>query len=153
MALEIERRFLFDPASAPNADRAINLTQGYISLDPEVRIRLSDKGSYLTVKHGSGISREEYEYEIPEADAHALLRICRWMIQTKTRGFTCFAGLEWSMDTYHEENNGLYVAEVELTDPAQDVTLPPWVMLEVTDDVRYTSAYLAQFPFTSWEDQ
>ena len=151
MALEIERRFLFDPANAPAADRIINLTQGYICLDPEVRIRISGKGSNINVKHGVGISREEYEYEIPEADAYALLRISNWIIQKKTRGFIDFAGLEWSMDTYQEENSGLYVAEVELADPGQEVTLPPWILLEVTDDVRYTSSYLARYPFNGWE--
>ena len=151
MALEIERRFLFDPAGAPIPDRIISLTQGYICLDPEVRIRISDKGSNINVKHGVGISREEYEYEIPEADAHALLRMSEWMVQKKTRGFINFTGLEWSMDTYQEENSGLYIAEVELTDPSQEVTLPPWILLEVTDDVRYTSSYLAQRPFNSWK--
>ena len=150
MGIEIERRFLFDPGQAPRVERSVRLRQAYLSLTPEVRIRTSGLASSITVKSGSGIVREEYEYKIPEVDAVTLMELSPWLILEKVRGFTEFKGLEWVLDSYMGDNEGLFVAEVELGDPEQYVALPPWIVEEVTNDDRYLSSSLAQTPFRLW---
>lgn len=150
MGIEIERRFLFDPGQAPRAEQSMRLKQAYLSLMPEVRIRTSAFASTITVKSGSGIVREEYEYKIPEVDAVTLMGLSPWLILEKVREFTEFNGLEWVLDSYLGDNEGLFVAEVELEDPEQHVVLPPWIVEEVTSDDRYLSASLAQTPFRLW---
>ena len=78
------------------------------------------------------------------------MELSSWLILEKIRGFTEFEGFEWIMDWYLGDNEGLYVAEVELEDPKQHVALPPWVTVEVTNDDRYLSSSLARTPFRLW---
>ena len=150
MELEIERRFLFDPRLAPEASRSLQLRQAYLSVDPEVRVRSSLSGSTITVKTGSGIARGEWEYRIPASDAADLMSLTPWSVVEKVRGVAEFAGSEWLLDIYLGKNTGLCVAEVELSDPQQDVLIPPWVSKEVTDDYRYHPSFLARFPYVEW---
>jgi CYTH domain-containing protein len=154
MAREIERKFL-----VTNTDWKIGAVgepyrQGYLSTEKTrvVRVRTAGRRGYLTIKGlTTGISRVEFEYEIPADDAAEMLDdLCVPPLIEKTRYRVRFGGLTWEIDEFHGDNAGLVVAEVELTSPTQAVDLPPWVGREVSDDPRYFNVNLVQHPFTTW---
>jgi adenylate cyclase len=154
MAEEIERKFLV----AGDAWRALaqpaELCQGYLNDDPDrtVRVRVVGDRSWLTIKGRShGASRCEYEYEIPAADARAMLDdLCLRPMVEKRRSRICSAGLIWEVDEFLGENAGLIVAEVELTSADQMIALPGWIGDEVTGDPRYYNSNLLKNPYSRW---
>ncbi|MBE9029666.1 CYTH domain-containing protein [filamentous cyanobacterium LEGE 11480] len=124
-------------------------------LDPETctpRIRVVGDMGFLTLKTKTvGISRVEYEYEIPQNHAMALLDlVCAKPQIQKYRYKIPHAGLVWEVDEFLAENAGLVMAEVELTTADQAVELPDWIGTEVSDDARYFNSQLAKRPFTTW---
>ena len=120
--------------------------------DEQRMLGMTSGRDYLTVKGVSvGARRSEYEYEIPRADAEAMLdELCERPLIEKTRRKIPFAGLVWEVDEFAGENAGLVVAEVELEDETQEVALPEWVGEEVTGDPRYFNANLIARPFKTW---
>jgi adenylate cyclase len=153
MGTEIERKFLVRDVTVVAGAEGIPYRQGYLSTVPErtVRVRLAGPRAFLTVKGITvGDTRSEFEYEIPVADAMALLRMCERPLVEKTRYRVEHAGLTWEVDIFEGDNAGLIVAEVEL--PASDtpVELPDWIGEEVTGDPRYYNANLVARPFTTW---
>ncbi len=154
MGVEIERKFLVVSEAWRTGAAGVAVRQGYLLAAPgtTVRVRLAGAEGYLTIKgQHHGLRRAEFEYAIPAADAQAMLEtLCAQPVIEKTRYRVDFAGLVWEVDVFAGANAGLVVAEVELESEAQAVTLPPWVGLEVSSDYRYTNAYLAQHPYTTW---
>jgi CYTH domain-containing protein len=150
---EIERKFLVrDLAMLDGADGLV-YRQGYLSTDPDrtVRIRRAGDDAYITVKGRSrGSTRAEFEYEIPPADADAMLALCLEPVIDKVRYRIDHAGRTWEVDVFAGANDGLVVAEVELPDEDADVELPPWIGAEVTDDPRYFNANLVARPYREW---
>ena len=117
-----------------------------------VRVRISGTQGWLTIKGaGEGSSRAEFEYPLPLSDATDLLdHLCMRPQIDKTRHLIPHGGLTFEVDVFHGENEGLIMAEVELSAVDTHVDLPPWIGVEVTGDHRYFNAYLAQHPFSSW---
>ena len=154
MALEIERKFLVRRAAWQPPQTGTRYRQGYLSTDParSVRIRLSDTDAWLTIKGMTvGMTRSEYEYPIPVADASEMLdRLCRRPLIEKTRYRIEVGGLVWEVDEFDGANAGLIIAEVELADERQPVELPDWVDREVTADPRYYNASLVERPYGEW---
>lgn len=154
MPVETERKFLVKGTQWRSAARRATLKQGYISNDARVavRIRIADDQAFLTIKGAkSGISRLEYEYSIPVADAEELLAsLCLKPIIEKVRYTLDYSGLEWIVDEFAGENAGLIVAEVELEREDQPIDMPEWVGEEVTDDPRYLNANLVKAPYRMW---
>jgi CYTH domain-containing protein len=153
MAREIERKFLVDAARWNPAGPGVAFCQGYLSSVPErtVRVRREGERAVLTVKgRNVGVARPEYEYEIPAADADALLAMCEQPLIEKVRHTETFDGTTWEIDVFAGANAGLIVAEVEL--PSEDAAFarPSWLGDEVSDDPRYYNANLVRAPFTSW---
>lgn len=159
MAKEIERKFLVNPKGLTlllaygGSSTPVKITQGYLSLDSsrEVRVRIkssAESKAYLTVKAKTSdpTTRSEFEYEIPVVDAEQLLSHCTGSLIQKTR----YKLGRWEVDIFEEANKGLFMAEIELTDPAEEVPLPKWLDIEVTGDPRYKNAALAIAPFASW---
>lgn len=150
MASEIERKFLVTGDTWHDGSPGVRIAQGYLSLDPDrsVRVRLAGEKAWITVKGRSrGITREEFEYPIPPADARELLEMCLPEIIDKTRHRIEFGGHLWEVDVFHGANEGLVLAEVELAGEEADPALPPWVGVEVSDDGRFYNASLAERPF------
>ena len=148
MGIEIERKFLvLNDEWRREAGRARRICQGFVSRSggTSVRIRRIDDQAFLTVKgEREGISRPEFEYEIPVADAEAMLRgLCAHPPIEKVRYDVLHAGVLWEVDVFQGVHGGLVLAEVELDHPDQEVALPAWLGPEVTHDVRYRSAALA----------
>lgn len=154
MAQEIERKFLVTGDAWRTLASATLYRQGYLSTAKEctVRVRIAGDKGYMTVKGPSvGASRAEFEYEIPAADADAMLdALCARPLIEKTRRKIPFEGLVWEVDEFAGDNEGLVVAEVELTDEAQEVSLPDWVGEDVTHDPRYFNANLVTHPYKAW---
>lgn len=154
MPVEIERKFLV--CSSDWRDRVVHsfqLAQAYLSTDPArtIRVRIKNTEAYLTIKgKGTDISRPEFEYKIPLAEAQELLLLCESKPIQKTRYEVQFAGKTWEIDVFEGENEGLVIAEVELESEDEHVELPPWIGAEVSQDKRYFNAYLSQHPFKSW---
>lgn len=142
MPLEIERKFLLANDDWRDAVVATHrFTDGLLARfgGGKVRVRRSDGRAWITVKGArSGISRAEYEYEIPTAEAdEMLLTLCDGPPVEKIRHCVPHAGLVWSVDVHLGPLAGIAFAEVELQHPDQALPLPPWVGPEITHDPRY----------------
>jgi adenylate cyclase len=153
MALEIERKFLLKKDTW-RSEQGTRYRQGYLNSVKErtVRVRtIGDKG-YLTIKGISkGPVRTEYEYEIPVAEAEAMLdELCEKPLIEKKRYKIEFKGFVWEVDEFFGENQGLIVAEVELEEEDQAFPKPEWVGEEVTGDPKYFNANLIHNPYQSW---
>lgn len=154
MGIEIERKFLVVGDGWRQRVSGIFYRQGYLTVDPErtVRVRIAGSKGFLTIKGQSeGLSRSEFEYAIPLADATFLLdRLCLRPLVEKTRYTISYRGKLWEIDEFSGANSGLLLAEVELDSVDEPVEFPPWVGTEVSDDQRYYNASLAQNPFQNW---
>ena len=157
MPQEIERKFLVRDDSWRVPGSGTLYRQGYLSTVPErsVRVRLIRDRGYLTVKGASsGAARAEYEYEIPGEEAREMLdNLCERPLIEKTRYRVESPGLTWEIDEFQGCNAGLVIAEVELEEADQAVSLPDWVGKEVTGDRRYYNASLIAEPYSVWSKQ
>lgn len=154
--IEIERKFLVSSdAFKTEAFKENTIAQGYLNSAPErtVRVRIKGDKGFLTIKgisNASGLSRFEWEKEIPVEDAKKLLLLCEKGVIDKTRFEVKVGNHIFEVDEFHGENKGLTVAEVELQSETETFEKPDWLGEEVTNDNRYYNAYLSNHPFTSW---
>ncbi|MFC1823365.1 CYTH domain-containing protein [Thermodesulfobacteriota bacterium] len=155
MPREIERKYLVKGDSWRKVGDPVQYRQGYLSTDKErvVRVRCMNNRAFLTIKGTpQGISRPEYEYEIPVDDAEEMLGLlCLRPFIEKKRYKLEYLGLTWEIDEFEGENDGLILAEVELENENQKVPLPEWIGDEVSHDSRYTNAGLVNHPYKTWE--
>ena len=153
MGQEIERKFLVR-GDAWRTENGIIIRQGYLhnEVDSNVRVRAKGKHAYLTIKGATvGITRLEFEYEIPLADANQMLdELCQKPLIEKIRHNVQMGRFTWEVDEFLGENAGLVVAEIELDDEKQGFPRPDWVGKEVTDDARYLNANLVKNPYSNW---
>ncbi len=156
MGVEIERKFL---VGDPSLEFLVGvpgmaIDQGYLSLDADrtVRVRRAGDRGFLTIKgRGLGISRAEFEYEIPIGDVGGLLSLCVGSIVTKTRyRVPAGGGLAFEVDVFGGDNAGLVVAELELPSENAPFARPDWLGREVSHDPSYLNANLAVRPFRDW---
>ncbi|SHK39618.1 adenylate cyclase [Selenomonas ruminantium] len=153
MAIEIERKFLVKEKWQPQAE-GVKIAQGYLSTVPErtVRVRIKGEKGYLTIKgKNEGITRAEFEYEIPVADAEAMLRLAEQPVLSKIRYHEYLGDHLWEIDVFAGANAGLVVAEIELSQAGEDFVRPDWLGQEVSGDVRYYNANLIKMPFSLWK--
>jgi len=154
MPTEIERKFLVTGTEWHEAF-SIYIRQGYLCRENEitVRVRLTGENAFLTIKGiKKGISRPEFEYEIPVADAEQLLKLSDGCVIEKIRHVVMYKGFKWEVDEFLGENVGLIVAEIELEKENQIFERPDWLGREVTGDPRYANASLVSNPFSNWRD-
>jgi adenylate cyclase len=154
--VEIERKFLVaSDAFKSDALRKNHIAQGYLNSTPErtVRVRIKGGKGFLTIKgktNEGGMSRFEWEKEIPVAEAKELLLLCEKGVIEKTRYEIQLGQHLFEVDEFYGENKGLIIAEVELQSEAEVFEKPTWLGEEVTQDNRYYNSYLSQHPFKSW---
>lgn len=153
MGQEIERKFLVHGNSWRTGNGNL-IRQGYLhnEIDGTVRVRTKGERAYLTIKGSiTGITRLEFEYEIPAEDANQILdELCIKPLIEKIRYDINIGGFNWEIDQFLGENAGLVVAEIELEDENQEFTKPEWIGKEVSDDFRYRNAYLVNNPYRNW---
>ncbi len=154
MGTEIERKFLVDLSAWKPQGPGVRFTQGYLSNVKEriVRVRLEGEKGKLTIKGVTqGISRSEFEYAIPADDARQLLdNLCHMPLIDKHRHVEWHEGKRWEIDVFHGDNEGLVVAELELSREDEFFVPPPWLGCEVSHDPRYFNASLQQHPYRDW---
>lgn len=155
MAQEIERKFLVKGDFKSLASKSTRITQGYLSSVPErtVRVRVKGEKGYITIKgigSDSGASRYEWEKEIPVSEVNELLKICEPGVIDKTRFLVKVDNHTFEVDEFYGENEGLVVAEVELSSEEEAFTKPEWLGEEVTGDVKYYNSMLMKNPYKKW---
>ena len=154
--IEIERKFLVNSDAFKTDSFSQNrIKQGYLSSVPErtVRVRIKGDRGYITVKGSSnqtGLSRFEWEKEIPIEDAETLLLLCEKGIIDKTRFEVKVGKHTFEVDEFYGNNEGLTVAEIELESESETFTKPNWLGIEVTNDNRYYNSSLSNNPFENW---
>ena len=154
MGIEIERKFLVRGDQWRSLGTPVRYRQGYLAADIKrsVRVRVAGDRGLITIKGSTeGITRAEYEYEIPRADAEAMLdQLCNRPLIEKNRTKISLNGVVWEVDEFFGANQGLIMAEVELNSPQQAIDSPDWIGEEVSADPRYFNSNLVQHPFTEW---
>ena len=156
MAIEIERKFLVkDDSYKAMAFKNDRIAQGYLCREggnsARVRVR-GDKG-YITIKGPSldgGLSRYEWEKEISVDEANDLLKLCHGTIIDKRRYLVEYKGHTFEVDEFYGDNQGLAVAEVELTSTDENFDKPPFLGEEVTGEKKYYNSSLTRFPYKLW---
>lgn len=156
MAVEIERKFLVVGDEyrrmAYSSDRIV---QGYICRQDgnSVRVRIRDGRGYLTIKGPSldgGLSRYEWEREISLSEAEDLLLLCRDAKIDKRRYLVKCGNHTYEVDEFYGDNEGLVVAEIELSDKNEPFERPSFLGREVTGEARYYNGHLTRFPYKDW---
>ena len=155
MAVEIERKFLVDGEFRHIAESSVRVVQGYLSSVPErtVRVRVYGDRGFITIKgigSSSGMSRFEWEKEISCEEAMSLLEICEAGVIDKTRYIVRVGDHVYEVDEFHGDNEGLVVAEIELSSEDESFVRPDWLGREVTGDSRYYNSMLSSNPFRNW---
>lgn len=159
MSFEIERKFLVTGDYKSLAYNETRIRQGYINSGiggRTVRVRTRGDKGYLTIKGPSldgGLSRYEFETEIALHDALDLMKLCEPGIIDKTRYLVQVGRHTFEVDEFYGENEGLVVAEVELSCADEAFERPVFLGREVTGDRKYYNSHLRTYPFSQWTAQ
>ncbi len=154
--IEIERKFLVKSnAFKSEANIKTRITQGFLNTDATrtVRVRIKGEKGFLTVKGKSsndGLSRFEWETEVKKEEAEALLKLCEPTIIDKIRYEILYGKHVFEVDEFLGENDGLIVAEVELTSESETIVKPDWLGAEVTGQIQYYNSQLSKQPYKTW---
>lgn len=157
MSIEIERKFLLkNDAWRATASPGQPCVQAYLAFGPpvSVRVRIMGGKARLNIKESVlNIRRAEFEYEIPVADAQALIDThTDGRIVAKTRYIVRHGEHDWEVDVFEQANAGLVVAEIELGATDEEFGCPDWLGEEVSGDARYLNSSLAQSPWRRWPE-
>lgn len=158
MSKEIERKFILSkiPRSLPK----IKIKQGYLQSDKNRTVRIrsiidlnNNLKNILTIKgpsSPSGMSRFEYEINVPNKEAKELFKLCYQPLIEKIRHIYMFKNMKWELDEFHGGNNGLLIGEIELASESMKFERPSFVLEEVTGQSRYYNSMLQKNPYTNW---
>ena len=144
--MEIERKFLVNQIPSLNGYEKSNITQGYISFSPEVRIRKRDNKYYLTKKGEGMIARTEDEAEVSSIEGEKYFSQVISNLIEKTRYIIPLdSGYIAELDIYQGIFKGLVVVEVEFETlkQAQDFTPPEWFGEDISENIEYRNKILA----------
>ncbi|MEC3906037.1 CYTH domain-containing protein [Tamlana sp. 2201CG12-4] len=154
--IEIERKFLVkSDAFKTEAFKSSRISQGFLNTHKErtVRVRIKGETGFITVKgvsSANGLSRFEWEKEIPKEEAESLLKLCEPTIIDKMRYEVKSGQHNFEVDEFYGDNKGLVVAEVELNTEDETFKKPEWLGQEVTGEVKYYNALLSKHPYNTW---
>lgn len=155
--IEIERKFLVtSDAYKTEAYRQSRIVQGFLNTHKErtVRVRIQGDKGFLTIKGASsadGLSRFEWEKELPVTECEALLKLCERGIIEKIRYEINFGNHIFEVDEFFGDNKGLVIAEIELSNEMETFEKPSWLGNEVTGDIRYYNSQLSKQPYIAWQ--
>lgn len=156
MAQEIERKFLVKDNSFKELAYSFSrIAQGYIcsGRGRTVRVRIRDEKGFLTIKGPAGkngLSRYEWEKELPLDEAKELMKLCEPGMIDKTRYLVRSGNHVFEVDEFYGENEGLVVAEVELASEDEAFEKPAFIGEEVTGIAKYYNSFLMKYPYTKW---
>ena len=153
MNIEIERKFLINKIPE-NCKKSIHIKQYYMHIDDNFVQRLrffNNEKAIISLKQNcAGLSRYEFEYEIPLSDAKKIVSISNSNFTEKIRHIIYFDSIKWEIDEFLGDNKGLLIGEVELESEGQHIALPDWIDSEVTNQNKYFNYNLALKPYISW---
>ena len=154
MALEIERRFLIENDTWKKfVTKKIFIEQGYLSKNLDdwiIRIRFTGKEFKITLKkHIKNFTSFEFEYSIPSSDGEKIMSNLKNKIK-KERFFLEVEKKFWIIDCFQEDNYPLEIAEIELTNEEEDLSLPSFISTEITGLRPYSNFSLSNKPFSKW---
>ena len=155
MALEIERRFLIKNDNWKKfITKKIFIEQGYLSKSLDdwiIRIRFTGKDFKIALKkHIERFTNFEYEYSIPRKDGETIMANLSNTIK-KERYFLEVEKKSWIIDCFKENNYPLEIAEIELSNEEEDLTLPSFISKEITGLTCYSNFSLTNKPFSEWK--
>jgi CYTH domain-containing protein len=156
MAQEIERKFLVKDDSFKELAFSFScIAQGYIcsTRGRTVRVRIRDDKGYLTIKGPAGengLSRYEWEKELPLAEAQELMKLCEPGMIDKVRYLVQCGKHVYEVDEFYGDNEGLVVAEIELSSEDESFEKPDFIGEEVTGVVKYYNSFLMKYPYSKW---
>ena len=155
MALEIERRFLIQNDSWKELiTKKIFIEQGYLSKSLDdwiIRIRFTGKDFKIAIKkHIKSFTNFEFEYSIPRKDGETIMSNVSGIIK-KERFFLEVEKRSWIIDCFKENNYPLQIAEIELANEKEDLSLPSFISKEITGLKHYSNFSLANKPFSEWK--
>ena len=155
MGKEIERKFLVNISAWEKLDKPapLHTVQAYLSKNKNavVRIRIKGDEAFITIKgKNEGISRTEFEYNLPLEEASDILAMSKEKRIEKHRYLIPVASHLWEVDVFLGENKGLVLAEVELEFENENFVLPDWVLEEVSNEAKYYNVNLIEKPFSDW---
>ena len=157
MALEIERRFLIKNDNWKQfITKKIFIEQGYLSKNIDdwiIRVRFTGKDFKIAFKkHIKSFTNFEFEYSIPQKDGETIMSNLSNTIK-KERFFLEVEKKSWIIDCFKENNYPLEIAEIELSNAKEDLSLPSFVSKEITGLKNYSNFSLANKPFSKWKDE
>lgn len=156
MHIEIERKFLvLNDSYKKEAFGHSHIQQGYICSNNRrtVRVRIRDERAYLTIKSPvpkGGLPCYEFETEITLEEGQQLMRLCEPDIIDKVRWLVKYGDHTFEVDEFFGDNEGLVMAEVELSSVNESVAFPSFIGKEVTGDCRYYNSHLRTHPYQTW---
>lgn len=142
---EIERKFLVEDESVFQNCRFDRIQQSYLfnEQNRSLRIRIKNNLAFMTIKGNQiGMTRDEFEYQIPIDDARQIIERFDLKLLSKKRYYLNVGNLTWEIDVFDGKLSGLIVAEIEIPTENFDFDIPDWVGEEVTFDSRYLNAEL-----------
>jgi adenylate cyclase len=147
MAVETERKFLVSGEFRNLAVRSLNVLQTYLSIDRDktIRLRIADEKAFLTIKgrpEPNSISRGEWEFPVSVSDAEEMMKICLPGKIEKTRYIVPYGRHIFEVDVFHDKNEGLIIAEIELSSESEQFEKPEWLGEDVTGKPEYYNANL-----------
>ncbi|WP_338355957.1 CYTH domain-containing protein [Yeosuana marina] len=154
--IEIERKFLVTSLDfKQEAFKKARIIQGFLNTHKErtVRVRIKADNGFITVKGQSmedGLSRFEWEKEIPKDEAEALLKLCEPGVIDKIRYEIKVGKHTFEVDEFYGDNEGLIIAEVELESENETFLKPNWIGGEVTGNIKYYNSQLSKNPYNTW---
>lgn len=154
--IEIERKFLVTSGDyKKDAKNKTRIVQGFLNKDPErtVRVRIKGNQGFLTIKgisNESGTSRFEWEKEISIEEAETLLKICEKGVIDKYRYEIPSGKHTYEVDEFFGDNEGLTIAEIELSNENENFDKQTWLGKEVTGNIKYYNSQLSTNPFKNW---
>ncbi len=155
--IEMERKFLVTSETyKQRAFKNSRIAQGFLSTNKKrtVRVRLKGDQGFLTIKGQTskdGLSRFEWEKEIPRNEAESLLKLCKKSVISKVRYEVKVDNHTFEVDEFFDDNEGLVIAEVELESKNESFTKPDWLGKEVTGELKYYNSQLSKHPFKKWK--
>ena len=155
MPTEIERKYMVSGDFTREAEIRYFLMQGYLYADEKksIRVRIREDRAWLTIKgkpQQGGLQRFEWDKEIRREEAELLLPLCDEPPIEKYRYLIPAGKHTWEVDVFLGANEGLVIAEIELSEAGETFSRPSWLGEEVTGDKRYYNAHLIKKPYRSW---
>jgi len=147
MGKEIERKFLVKGEFIHLAIKEIKILQSYMSIDTDktIRLRIADDKAFISIKsrvRNNSIIRDEWEIPLPVSEALEMMKICLPGKIIKTRYLVPFGRHVYEVDVFHDKNEGLIIAELELLSETEQFEKPEWLGEEVTGKPEYYNANL-----------